>query len=288
MTAMVYGTSAVKRERRTKADLADLDDAIFDAAERDQPLTVRSIFYRVVSAGAVEKSEKSYRAVQRRVLAMRRNGGLPYDWVADGTRWAIKPNTWNSVEDMLSAASYSYRRSLWLEQNVHVEVWSEKDALASVISAVTRELDVPLLVARGFASETFLYSTAQQVKYSNKPAFIYQLGDHDPSGVAAWEHVQARLRDFAPNVDFTFQRLAVTPEQIDTHKLLTRPTKTTDSRARNFVGESVEVDALPSPVLRSLVRDAVESHLDPHKLAITRAVEQSERDVLRNIRGGFQ
>ncbi len=282
----VYRTSPVKRVRRTKEQIATLDTVIYQVAEIDQPLTVRSIFYRVVSAGAVEKTEKSYNAVQRRVLAMRRTGTLPYSWIADGTRWQIKSATWGSVEDMLSAAAVGYRRALWLDQDVHVEVWSEKDALASVISGVTRDLDVPLLVARGFASETFLYSTAQQIIGTGKPAVIYQLGDHDPSGVAAWQHTQDRLRDFAPGVDLTFERLAVTSAQINTFNLPTRPTKQTDSRARNFTGESVEVDALPSPVLRRLVRVAVESWLDPHQFDLTRAAERSERELLTAIRGG--
>jgi len=47
-----------------------------------------------------------------------------------------------------------------------------------------------------------------------------------------------------------FERIAVTPQQIEKWKLPTRPTKTSDSRARNFVDEdgeqrpSVELDAI--------------------------------------------
>ena len=36
-------------------DLAIVDRAIIEAVEADSPVTLRGVFYRVVSAGAVEK-----------------------------------------------------------------------------------------------------------------------------------------------------------------------------------------------------------------------------------------
>lgn len=68
--------------------------------------------------------------------------------------------------------------------------------------------------------------------------------------------------------------------------LPTRPTKHTDSRSRNFTGESVEVDAIPATILRQLVNDAITQHIDPDRLRITRRVEQSERDMLLSMVGG--
>ena len=108
-----------------------------------------------------------------------------------------------------------YRRDLWIDQGVHVEVWTEKDAIRGVISPVTAEYDVPLMISRGFSSETFLYETAEDINDEGNPAVIYQLGDHDPSGVAAWDDIQRKLRDFVDDdIDVTFERIAVTPEQI--------------------------------------------------------------------------
>ena len=70
-----------------------------------------------------------------------------------------------------------YRRDLWIDQGVHVEVWTEKDAIRGVIfAAVTVEYDVPLMISRGFSSETFLYETAEDINDEGKPAVIYQLG----------------------------------------------------------------------------------------------------------------
>lgn len=277
------------RSRRTNAEVEALQDLIYDVAREEHPLTVRGCFYRVMSRGGVPKTELGYRAVQRQVLIMRRDGTIPYTWFRDGTRWSITPNTHDSLGDALDDTARLYRRSLWRDSNVHLEIWSEKDAITSVISGVTREWDVPLLVARGYASESFLWSAAEDIKDIGKDAVIYQLGDHDPSGVDAWRHTQDKLRDFVDDeVGVYCERLAVTPEQIEEMSLPTRPTKTTDSRSGGFAGESVEVDAIPSPTLRDIVRDAIEAYVDHDQLEILQAAERSERGVLRQLAGSYR
>ncbi len=253
----------------------------------DHPLSVRGVFYRVMSAGAVEKSEKAYGAVQREVLKLRRAGELPYSWIADGSRWHVKSRSWIDAEDALDDAASSYRRALWHDQDVYVEVWSEKEAISSIVSPVTNQWDVPLMIARGFASESFLWSTAATIRDVGKPTIVYNLGDHDPSGVAAWQHVQKQLRGFAPKIDIVFKRIAVTPEQIVELELPTRPTKKSDSRSKSFVGESVEVDAIPTVVLRQLVTTAIERHIDPVQLEVTRFAEEQERAGLLAMARGW-
>lgn len=268
------------RTRRTKAELAALHEAILTACERDHPLSVRGVFYRVMSMGAIPKTEAAYNTIQREVLKLRRAGDLPYGWIADGTRWAIRARVFDDVAEMLEDAAASYRRALWHDQDVYVEVWAEKDAITSIIADTVTEWAVPLMVARGFASETFLWATAQELRRIEKPAIIYNLGDHDPSGLAAWDDIQHKLPGFAPEADLTFERIAVTPEQIVQLDLPTRPTKTTDSRARKFRGESVEVDAIPTSTLLDLVTTAITRHIDQDRLDALRAQEQRERDSL--------
>lgn len=275
------------RNRRTASAYAELDRTIIEVCEADHPLSVRGVFYRVMSAGVVAKSEKEYGVVQRRILKLRRSGELPYSWIADGTRWHVKSRSWDSVEQALADAAVSYRRALWNDQVEYVEVWSEKEAISSIVSPVTDSYDVPLMIARGFASESFLWSTASTIRSIGKPTTIYQLGDHDPSGIAAWDHTKRRLRDFAPEVEISFERIAVTEEQITTLGLPTRPTKVSDSRARNFTGESVEVDAIPTAVLKSLVEAAIERHIDPGALERTKLFEREERQGLLAMARGW-
>ena len=77
---------------------------------------------------------------------MRRDGTLPYGWIADNTRWMRKSASYHSLGDMLERQTELYRRALWDNQGCRCEVWLEKDALAGVVMDVTDPWDVPLMV----------------------------------------------------------------------------------------------------------------------------------------------
>ena len=279
----VYGPRPVRRRRRTNAQLEQLDVSIVTAVEADWPVSLRGVYYRVVSAGAVDKTEADYKTVGRRLLELRRSGRVPYDRITDGTRWVIRPQRFDDMEDALRTTAALYRRRLWRDQDVEVHVFTEKDAITGVIDSVTAQWDVPLGVLRGYCSESFAHEMGAAVAAAGKPVVVYQLGDHDPSGVGAWEDFQKKVQRFAPAAEVEFTRLAVTPEQIDTFALPTRPTKATDSRSRNFTGGSVEVDAIPAPQLRRLLDDAIASHVDPQRLEVLHMVEREERAGLRAL-----
>src|SRR5262249_38860542 len=159
-------------------------------------------------------------------------------------RWQRKPHTFDSVEEALKQTAALYRKSLWTDADSYVEVWLEKDALAGVIYPVTSMYDVPLMVARGYASLSFLYNAAEYINDLDVPAYIYHLGDFDPSGVNAGEKIEETLRELAPDAEIYFERIAVTEEQIDGWALPTRPTKKSDTRAKAFGDISVELDAI--------------------------------------------
>ena len=256
--------------------------AIVDLLTEEQPMTNRQCFYRLVSSGLVGKTEGEYKQTVCRLLAdMRLDGTIPFGWSADNTRWMRKPATYSSDEEALSARARFYRKQLWQNQAHYVEIWCEKDALAGVIYEVTEEFDVPLMVTKGYASLSYLHEAAEAIANQRKPAFLYYLGDHDPSGLNIPENVERRLRQFAPGAEIHFQRVAVTRDQIAKYRLQTRPTKTTDSRAARFEGESVELDAIPPPELRRIVRDCIEPHVNQEQLRIAHIAEESERESLK-------
>lgn len=91
---------------------------------------------------------------------MRRGGDLPYNWLTDSTRLQRKPDTFANIDEALRETARLYRKSLWTNANCYVEVWLEKDALSGVVFPVTADYDVPLMVARGYASLSFLHSAA--------------------------------------------------------------------------------------------------------------------------------
>ena len=143
--------------------------------------------------------------------------------------------------------------------------------------------DVPLMVARGYASLSFLHSAAEYIGSIDVPTYIYHLGDFDPSGVNAGEKIEQTLKEMAPQAEIHFQRIAVTPEQIREWDLPSRPTKASDTRARNFGDISVELDAIPPDRLRQLVEGAIERHLPKRQFEILKIAEASERDLLKGL-----
>jgi len=260
--------------------MEDRATALLAIVEGMHPMTVRQVFYQATVHGFVDKTEAGYSKVQRLLVDLRRAGRLPFAWIADNTRWQRKPRSFNGWADALRLTAQTYRRALWSESEVYVEVWLEKDALASIVMDVTEEFDVPLMVARGFASLTFLQSSGEAIAEDGRPAHVYHLGDFDPSGVAAAEAVERELRRYAGAAPVHFHRLAVQPEQIERWRLPTRPTKASDSRAKGFGAVSVELDAIDPHRLRLLVREAIERHMPRARLDVLLAAEEAERAVL--------
>jgi hypothetical protein len=84
------------------------------ALAADHPMTVRQVFYRLVTEGVIEKTESEYKATVVRLLGeMRRTGHLPFDWIADNTRWMRKPASATGTAAMLEETARTYRRDLW-------------------------------------------------------------------------------------------------------------------------------------------------------------------------------
>lgn len=253
-------------------------------------MTVRQVFYQLVSLGVVAKTEAEYKGTVSRLLSkMRRRHTLPYDWIADNTRWMRKPNSYGSLQDMLERSHEFYRRELWANQDDYVEIWLEKDALSGVLYEVTEQWDVPLMVTRGYPSLSFLHSAAEQIADQGKPTSIYYFGDHDPSGKDIPRVVEEGLNELVDGeVKIRFEVVAVTEEQIESMGLPTRPTKKSDSRSKKFKGESVEADAIPADELRSLARKCIVQHIDEFALEQMRIVEAAEKDTLRQLIDGME
>jgi methylphosphotriester-DNA--protein-cysteine methyltransferase len=278
---MVYDTSHIKRRRATKAEMEARAEALIDIVLEISPCTVRQVFYQATVRGVIEKTEAGYGKVQRLLVQLRRDGQIDYSDIADNTRWMRKPTTWYSLKGAVEQTAATYRKALWDKTPDYVEIWLEKDALSGVIWPVTQKYDVPLMVSRGYASLSFLASAAEAMECEYRPCHIYHLGDWDPSGQDAARHIEETLRDLAPTAEIHFKRIAVVPTQISYYDLPGRPTKKTDTRSKNWHGDSVELDAINPNVLRGLVEQVLEEHLPDEEFAVLKAAEKSERELLR-------
>jgi hypothetical protein len=286
-----YAASPVSeptRSHATKEAMEERAEFLIAYAEEHGPMTVRGLYYQAEVAGlpGIAKDEAGYAAVQRQVLALRRDGRLSYSAIADGTRLMIKPKSYKSIEAALQNVAQFYRKALWTDTEEVVEVWCEKDALAGVISPVTAKYDVPLMVCRGYASETFAYNSVAAYDDEERPVHIYYLGDFDRSGQDAARTLEEKLRRFGEefDVEVVFKTIAVTEQQIADWRLPTRPPKRKSRPDQLWsYDRACELDAIPPDMMRQLVSDAIEQHLPAHQLRVLKVAEASERTFLREL-----
>ena len=279
-----YTSSGIKlRTRRSKAEMDIIRHAILRIVNDGSGMTVRHWFYKLVSENIVEKTEAEYDGtVARLAVELGRSGDILYGKIVDGSRLYSMPETYAGIKDALADTAAIYRRSYWREADRDLEVWCEKDAIRALIQDVTWELAVPLMVTRGFASESVVQSLAEDTRNSGKPRVILSLNDYDPSGSLMLNDIIRRAKHYAPNAEFVSEQVALTRQQVTLYKLPTRPTKTAGNHhAAAFTDpESVELDAMDADTLRALLREAIEAHIDVQELAAMLAAEASERAVL--------
>jgi hypothetical protein len=284
------------RERRTKAQVEAIRKAITTVLTADHPQTVRQVFYQLVARGVIEKTEKEYQGTVIRLLSeMRLDGRIRWDWIIDESRRTRGTRTFDNIGDALRHTAEYYRRSALRDCSDYVEIWSEKEALSGIIWDVASEYDVPVVVSKGMPSLTQVYGSFCSVRRAakaGKDSFIYQFGDHDPTGCLIPKTIEGRLYEFCERYRCaypTVERIALTEEQIEQYGLPTRPTKRDgNTHAHKFEGDSVELDALPSSTLRELVRNCIERHIDATALAALRAAEDSERDILWRLSDEYE
>lgn len=291
MTVQASYRACSIRERRTKAEVKAIRDAITAILKADHPQTVRQVFYQLVARGAIEKTEKEYQGTVIRLLTeMRLDGRIRWDWIIDESRRTIKTQTFDNIADALRHTAEYYRRSALRDCDVYIEIWSEKEALSGIIWDEAGEYDVPVVVSKGMPSLTQVFTSFLNINRAanaGKQTYIYQFGDHDPTGCLIPKTIEARLREFCGKYDCwppIVERIALTEEQIEKYHLPTRPTKRDgNTHAHSFSGESVELDALPSSDLRQLVRECIEQHISTSTLETLREAEQSERNILEQL-----
>jgi hypothetical protein len=287
----ISGPWSIKR-RRTKAAMADIRSEIEGILAADNPMTVRQVFYQLVVRGVIEKTEQVYKHTVIRLLTdMRMAEQIPFSWIVDESRRTRQTRTFDSVTDALNDTAQFYRRSALRESDVYIEIWSEKEALSGIIWEVASDYDVPVVVSKGTPSLTQLFNSfedIQQAAEAGKESYIYQFGDHDPSGYLIPQTIESRLNQFCEQYDCPYppivERIALTPEQVRHYRLPSRPTKRAgNTHAKEFKGRSTELDALPPDVLRQLVRECIEQHISTDQVAVLRAAEESERTLIEKF-----
>jgi hypothetical protein len=290
MATNTYRTCSIeKRPRRSSEELDRILAACQAVIAEEGTVTLRHLFYRIVALGLIEKTERDYRKLSGYTMGWRRNGSLSWRSFVDSTRWYHGVRTFDDLNDALETSKRCYRRNLWQSQDVYVEIWTEKEAIAAIAQQAAVPFGVPVFPMKGFGSGSALYSIAQQIRYQQtqkREVYIYHLGDHDPSGRCIDESTVRNLERDQGGA-FNFERIAVTPEQVIRYSLPTRPTKKSDPRSKGFEGESVEIDALSPLVIRNLVERSISRHINWQAWQREKEIEEMELETFDLMADAF-
>ena len=105
--------------RRTKTEMRMLREAIIDLAGAHRPCTVRQLYYLGIGRYWNKDTggdRTAYRNVVRLVGDLREDGVLPWEWIADNTRWVRRDEAHGSVEEAMQWWAEGYRRDVWATQ----------------------------------------------------------------------------------------------------------------------------------------------------------------------------
>jgi hypothetical protein len=242
------------------------------------PMTVRQVYYQLVSRQVIENSRSSYQSVSNLLVDARKDGTIPWSWIEDRLRRPRAVSAWEDLSDFAKTASRAYRREVWSSQSCYVEVWLEKDALSGIFEEVLGRYGVTLNVGRGFDGWDSIHKAALRYGSGESTSVLYY-GDFDPSGEDMVRSLRERLAFFESRPEIV--KCALTADDIERYELPADFAKKTDTRAAKFIAKygdvAVELDALPVDVLRERLIAEVEERLDLEALKRVKAIEERDR-----------
>lgn len=249
-------------------------------------VTLRQLYYQLVSRNIIPNTLASYNRLSGIVTRARLAAMMDWDRVEDRGRRPQAHPEFADLAELTEAAIRSYRLPRWAEQSYYVELWVEKDALASVLLPLAYKYHITLMVNRGYSSASAMKAAADRfIAHSNtgQQCVLLYLGDHDPSGEDMVRDIDERLALFRALVDV--RKVALTYEQVEEYQPPPNPAKFKDPRAAAYIAKygtsSWEVDALHPGVLTEIIDIEVQQVLDEELMDRVREREDYDVDRLR-------
>jgi hypothetical protein len=268
----------MSRHRKT----IDLIETAVEILAGHSPMTVRQVYYQLVSRQVVENTRSSYQAVSKALVAARREGNIPWHQIEDRLRRPRHVAMWSGLAAFGRSAAAQYRRNVWTMQPIYLETWLEKDALSGIFEDVLDQYGVTLNVGRGFDGWSSIHNAADRFiehEASGRPVVVLYFGDFDPSGEDMVRSLRERLADQGSEPEII--KSALIFDDIKRYRLPPDFTKAADTRSAAFVRKwgdvAVELDALPVDVLTERIVGGIESRIDLDALGQVRRREQRER-----------
>lgn len=256
------------------------------------PLTLRQVYYQMVGKQYIENNQSQYIGLSKLIKWARIDGLIPWDVIHDRVRVIHHLTGFSNSERFINQETdyflEGYRRNRVQSQDKYIEIWIEKDALASVFQKVASPYSISVVVCRGFASVSFLHDFVNRLeRHTDKEPVMLYFGDFDPSGKEMLPAMETTLRDEMNSPYVEFKRIALTPEQIQEHRLPHNPSalKRSDTRAQKHIEQygylAVELDALRPDVLIDITTQAIENEIDMALYEEEIHTEATEREHLR-------
>lgn len=256
-------------------------------------LTIRALYYRLVSRG-MTNSQQHYKRVVAAMDKARWDDLIEMDYFVDRERdtEGETKNEHIEVEDAIEEGKENikawmnfYNLERWSNQPYYVEVLIEKKALQSVFEKPCRRMDVALSACKGYPSLTFLHDVKERIDAAvtnDHEVVLLYFGDYDPSGEDIPRSIEDNLRRMGA-YDFTLRRVLLMEEHVKAWKLPPAPAKLTDSRTANWDGlGQVELDAVEPHQLQKICTAAIETYFDTDLYNDLMERESEEREEYRS------
>lgn len=159
-------------------------------------LTLRQLYYQLVARGVVPNHIKVYAKISSIKDDVVYSGLV--DWKAFEDRGRIPSQAYyeHSVEGALERTINSYALDRQRGQENHIEVWTEKDAISSILKRATHTKTIRLVVNKGYSSSTAMYGAYERflkAMAEGKKVKVLYFGDHDPSGIDMIRDIRDRI-----------------------------------------------------------------------------------------------
>ena len=231
---------------------------------------------------------------------MRRNDLVRWDAIEDRSRRLVEKRGVTDLESHIQEQAESlfgyYDRCLVQNQENYVEIWTEKDALTSIIENVSWIYCTRIVVVRGQSSSTYINAYAERarkvIEAGQRPVILH-IGDHDPTGERIPHSIKKALREHHQLDDVHIERVALTVDQIKQYNVPAsfEAVKASDPNYRWFREQgwntAAEVDALHPAVLKESIENALVRYLDTDDMIEQQRIEKRERKTLKKLERRF-
>lgn len=280
----------VKRLHRATLVVVDqINGIVEEYVKKGFDLTVRQVFYQLVSRAFIENTQKQYKRTVDIVRDARLAGLIDWQAIVDRTRYLRCSSHWDDPAGIIDSAAKTFVIDKWSDQKYRPEVWIEKDALVGILQSACEPLDVPYFSCRGNVSwtelhEAFLRRFVVHEHNGQKPV-IFHLGDHDPNGIDMSRDIVDRLAIFGSKVEF--HRIALNMDQVQRYQPPPNPAKETDKRFKKYKAkygaQCWELDALAPETLVSLIQGRIKAIRNNRKWKARETEEAKGRETIQDV-----